>query len=58
MSNPFFRNQGPFLISDVLNFLNIKISNINLSHSVNDIKDLSTSQNGDITFSFKKIQRS
>ena len=54
MSNPFFRNHGPFLISDVLNFLNIKISNINLSHSVNDIKDLSTSSNDDITFFHSK----
>ena len=54
MSNPFFRNHGPFLISDVLKFLNIKISNINLSNSVNDIKDLSTSQNDDITFFHSK----
>ena len=54
MFNPFFRNHGPFLISDVLKFLNIKTSNINLSHSVKDIKDLSTSQNDDITFFHSK----
>ena len=29
MSNPFFKNQGPFNFSEVINFLNIKSTKIN-----------------------------
>ena len=50
MPNHFFKNQGPFLISEILKFLNIKVDGINLNKKINDIKDLSTSDQSDITF--------
>ncbi len=54
MSNPFFKNHGPFFVSDILNHLNIKISNINSNQKVNDIKDLLGSNLNDITFFHSK----
>ena len=54
MSNPFFENKGPFKISEILNSLNIKINEIDKSYLVKDIKDLSNSQNEDITFFHNK----
>ena len=54
MSNYFFKNQGPFLISEILKFLNIKVNGINLNQKIKDIKDLSTSNQSDITFFHSK----
>ena len=50
MSNPFFKNKGPFKINDLL-----KLSNIDNKENFNkakvlDIKDLISSTNNDITF--------
>ena len=50
MSNPFFKNYGPILISEILNLLETKVDGINLNQEVNDIKDLYGSNNSDITF--------
>ena len=50
MSNPFFKNHGPILISEILKILNINIEGINPNHKVNDIKDLHSSNDKDITF--------
>ena len=49
MKNPFFKNTGPYEISDLLKLLNIKDQSIT-NEKVNDIKDLSSSKKGDITF--------
>ncbi len=54
MSNSFFKNHGPILISEVLKFLNIKADGINLNKEVKDIKDLYSSNNNDITFFHSK----
>ena len=54
MSNPFFKNNGPFKIDKLLKFLRLK--NINNFKNINiyDIKDLSTSTSKDITFFHSK----
>ncbi len=54
MSNPFFKNHGPFLISEILKFLNIKVDGISSKQEVLDIKDLYSSNNTDITFFHSK----
>ena len=54
MSNPFFKNRGPFLIRDILNFLDIKNVSVELDIKVKDIKDLYSSNNSDITFLHSK----
>ena len=50
MSNPFFQNNGPFTISELLSVINLKIENINQNEEISDIKDLTTSNKGDLTF--------
>ena len=47
MSNPFFKNYGPILISNILNILRIKNDGINLNQEVNDIKDLYQTNTGE-----------
>ena len=54
MSNPFFKNKGPFLIVDILNFLNIKAEYVLMNAEVTDIKDLYSSNNYEITFLHSK----
>ena len=54
MSNPFFKNQGPFKISKIFDILNLNIDNIYKDHEINDIKDLINSENFDITFFHSK----
>ena len=54
MSNPFFKNRGPFKISEIINLVNLKIDIKNKDQYVNDIKDLLTSQKEDITFFHSK----
>ena len=54
MSNPFFKNRGPFLISEILNFLNIKNVSAKMNISIKDIKDLYSSNNSEITFFHSK----
>tara|TARA_B100000575_G_scaffold179323_1_gene143838 strand:+ start:154 stop:1134 length:981 start_codon:yes stop_codon:yes gene_type:complete len=59
MFHPFFKNHGPFKISEVLNLLNINLKDYNHDDKINDIKDLSSSKLNDITFfhskKYKKI---
>ena len=54
MLNPFFKNHGPILISDIIKFLDIKVTKLNLNLKANDIKDLQSSIDGDITFFHSK----
>ena len=54
MSNPFFKNRGPFLILNILNFLDIKTKSVKTDVEVRDIKDLYTSDNFEITFLHSK----
>ena len=50
MSNPFFKNNGPFKISEIIKFLNLKKDNLNKDFEIYDIKDLFSSTNQDISF--------
>jgi UDP-3-O-[3-hydroxymyristoyl] glucosamine N-acyltransferase len=52
--NPFFKNHGPFLISEILNALKITDENINLDNKIHDIKDLLNSKKDEITFFHSK----
>ena len=54
MINPFFKNNGPFKISDILQLLNIDDLKIDHDQKINDIKDLLSSQKNDITFFHSK----
>ena len=54
MSNPFFKNHGPFKISEIIKFLILNINNLNKDQEINDIKDLVSSSDKDITFFHSK----
>ncbi len=54
MSNPFFKNRGPFLIRDILKFLDITTQSIAINIELRDIKDLYSSKYYDITFFHSK----
>jgi len=54
MPNPFFKNFGPFKISDILTALNINNENKLNSDEVIDINDLFTAARNEITFFHSK----
>ena len=54
MLNPFFKNHGPFKIADICKNLDLKINNLNNEYKINDIKDLNTSSENDVTFFHSK----
>ena len=54
MLNPFFKNHGPFKIADICKYLDLKINNLNNEYKINDIKDLNTSSENDVTFFHSK----
>ena len=54
MANPFFINKGPFKIDKLLKLAGIKNTQKFKDIKINDIKDLSTSKNKDITFFHSK----
>jgi UDP-3-O-[3-hydroxymyristoyl] glucosamine N-acyltransferase len=54
MQNPFFKNYGPFEISDILSFLNLENKETYQDQKVMDIKDLFTSKPNEITFFHSK----
>ena len=54
MLNPFFKNEGPYKFSQILNDLNLKVDETNKDLNVIDIKDLQNSQSQEITFFHSK----
>ena len=54
MKNPFFKNNGPFEINELLKKAKIKTSEKYKKTKISDIKDLDTSTNNDITFFHSK----
>ena len=50
MSNPFFKNNGPFYFSEIIKFLDLNIKNLEQDKQIHDIKDLNSSTKNDITF--------
>ena len=53
MTNPFFKNTGPHDINNLLELVNLTRTNFS-EEKINDIKDLYSSQNKDITFLHSK----
>ena len=53
MPNPFFINQGPYDILEILKLLNLNSNNFK-KKSVHDVKDLSNASNNDLTFFHSK----
>ena len=54
MTNHFFKNNGPFKISEILDILNLNVEIDNTNQSVLDIKDLLTANSNEITFFHSK----
>ena len=54
MQNPFFINNGPFKVSDILSLLNLDNVDIDMDRKITDIKDLFTSNTNEITFFHSK----
>ena len=54
MLNPFFKNNGPFKISSILELIDIKQDQLIIDQDVIDVKDLFTSDKNDITFFHSK----
>ena len=50
MLNPFFKNNGPLKISEIINVLDLNLNNLNKDREIKDIKDLLSSSENDITF--------
>ncbi len=53
MSSPFFKNQGPYDIFEILKFLDLNSNNFQ-KRNVHDIKDLSSASYNDLTFFHSK----
>ena len=53
MINPFFKNTGPYKVNDLLKLTSVKNQSFS-NEQINDIKDLSSSEKGDITFFHSK----
>jgi UDP-3-O-[3-hydroxymyristoyl] glucosamine N-acyltransferase len=54
MQNPFFKNNGPFKVSEILTVLNLDNVDIDMDRKITDIKDLITSNTNEITFFHSK----
>ena len=54
MKNYFFQNQGPLELSELLNILDLNTKNIPVNKKINDVKDLVSAQNNDLTFFHSK----
>jgi len=54
MVNPFFENNGPYKISEILNELNLEVSEIDKDFNVTNVRDLQNSNSGEITFFHSK----
>ena len=54
MINPFFKNSGPFKISDILQLINLDNFKTSNDQKIIDIKDLFTSKKNEITFFHSK----
>ncbi len=53
MSNPFFKNTGPYEINDLLKLINLDNQSFP-TEKIFDIKDLNSAKNGEITFFHSK----
>ena len=53
MTNPFFKNTGPYNLNFLLEKINLKNDNLS-EKKIKDIKDLNSSQENEITFLHSK----
>ena len=53
MFNPFFKNHGPFKISELISLINCK-EKINIDKEITNINDLNSANNSEITFFHSK----
>ena len=53
MTNPFFKNTGPYELNFLLKTINLKNEDLP-EKKINDIKDLNSSQENEITFFHSK----
>ena len=58
MVNPFFKNNGPFKLMQILEDLNIKLDEKKEASIITDIKDLQNSKTNEITFFHSKKYKS
>ena len=58
MVNPFFKNYGPFKLSEILNDLNLKHDELNEDLNITNIQDLQSSQSNELTFFHSKKYKS
>src|SRR5210317_1257403 len=54
MDNPFFKNNGPYKLRNILKDLNVENLDNHLDHNIIDIKDLTNSKKNEITFFHSK----
>ena len=54
MTNPFFKNNGPISILEIIKLLNINPDKNTEHQNVDDVKDLSSATDKDITFLHSK----
>ena len=54
MDNPFFKNNGPFKLGDILKELSLENDKNNKDQNIIDIKDLHNSKSNEITFFHSK----
>ena len=58
MVNPFFKNNGPFKLIEILKALNLKFDDINEDLNIKDIQDLQNSKSNELTFFHSKKYKS
>ena len=58
MDNPFFKNNGPFKLRDILKYLSLENDENNQDQNIIDIKDLQNSNTNEITFFHSKKYKS
>ena len=54
MTNPFFKNHGPFKISEILKFLKVNLKSLDKDIKIENVKDLVSSNENDLTFFHSK----
>ena len=58
MINPFFKNNGPFALSEILKDLNLELDSLNEDLNITDIQDLQNSKSNELTFFHSKKYKS
>ena len=54
MTNPFFKNHGPFRVSEIIKFLKLNLKSLDKDIKIENVKDLVSSNENDLTFFHSK----